>query len=356
MSDIISKWLTETLGIIVEVYSETFIRLIRNGYLIGALLRHYNIISTEHLTSLTAAGDSADCLDRIGIWLKEVDVELDDEVKRQLARGKISTALDLLYRLYLVFQNKDPLHYSAKQLQTEKARNENDRFWITPVEDETIDIEADAPHDLSNALDNYKHIVHWHAERHSQLLKRCEEQRRSYEKYMAKRTKDYSITYSSVAEGQKTTSDGIPVDDVQSLNENYEELLSQEVRAKELPPFAPNPNITKEMVKRLKIKYGRERANVSFQAKMEAIVLAHFWDDLVTTQSNKIESHISEKLLKQSYYEKQITGKMFEIREQKEIMAENRVKVLKEIQKKRDFELVEYIIAKEKESGNERYR
>lgn len=357
MSDIISKWVTETLGIIVEVYSETFIRLTKNGYLVGALLRHYNIINAEHMTSLTAGGDSSDCIDKIANWLKLVNIELDDETKKQLEKGKISTALDLLYRLYLVLQSKDSPYVAAKQLRSEKIQNTDDRFYITSAENETPDTDANTPHTLSNVLDNYKHIVKWHRNRYQQLLKLCEEQKKMYDQYMAKRMKNYSTTLKPAVKMEKTvTNENIPEEDILSLSENYEELVAQETRAQQLESFTPDPDMVKEMVKKLKRKYDRERVNATFQSKMESMVLAYFWDDLLATHSKKVEGNIAEKMLKQSYYEKQITSKMFEAREQKETQTENKITSLEELQKKRDYEFIELLFAKEEESGDERYR
>ncbi|KAK9732174.1 Zinc-finger associated domain (zf-AD) [Popillia japonica] len=123
-----SRWLTETLGIIIEVYSETFVRLIQNGYLVGAILRHYNVITADQLTYLTSIGDTGNPIDKVSHWLKLVNIHLNDDDKNHLLKGKISKALELLYELYLIFHGKDLVHFTAKQLETEKLREGNDRF------------------------------------------------------------------------------------------------------------------------------------------------------------------------------------------------------------------------------------
>ncbi|KAI4456812.1 kpl2-related [Holotrichia oblita] len=356
MSDVIGKWLTETLGIIVEVYSETFVRLIQNGYLVGAILRHYNIITADQLTSLTSAGDTTNAIDKISYWLKLVDIHLDDDDRKQLQKGKISKALELFYKLYLSFQSKDLVHFTAKQIKTEKLREGNDRFSVTPVKQDLPDRSNVPPHTLSWILSDYRHVVQWHIDRYQQLLRRCEQLRANYEYHMASRIPTRCTGVKLPVEHSDEVDELLNEDDVKSLHETYSDLIDQEQKVLAQGPFIPDIKKTKKIVKNIKKKYEKERLDIAFQSKMETMVLAQFWDELFQTQSKRVEANISEKMLKQSYYEKQMMNKLFELRERKEIMAENRITIQMEIQKKNDSEFLEHIFNQQKDTASERYR
>ncbi|GJQ72078.1 hypothetical protein Trydic_g3175 [Trypoxylus dichotomus] len=360
MSDVIGKWLTETLGVIVEVYSETFVRLIQNGYLVAAVLRHYNIISADHLTSLTSTISTTDALNKIAIWLKEVDIHLNDETKKQLAQGKVSTALELFYKLYFIFQSKEPLHHTTRQIQTQSSRDVNERFTILRVDDtDTTQPLTEQPRCVTSILSDYQHIVQWHKDRYQQLIQQCKRLRENYEEFMAKKAKKPPMSVRiSDRKNMDVAKEVIMCDneDLRSLNESYDGLVEQERIALAEPPFVPDPKVTKRIVRNIKDKCDKERQGMAFQSKMEAMVLGNFWDELLHMQSTRIQANISEKMLKQSYFEKQMVNRMFEIREQKQMMTENRISVLKEVRKQKDGELLERIFAKEKESADERYR
>ncbi|XP_022900706.2 sperm flagellar protein 2-like [Onthophagus taurus] len=357
MGDVITQWLRDKLGVIVDVHDDSFLEAVLNGHLIALLLRQYNIITEKQLKTIHDTHDTLTNITRVTLWLKCLDPSLEEDAINCFTKNKLSSTVKLFYKLYLVLTGKDQLHYTTQNVIREKLRS-NNRFKCTIVTDEYKDIGDDIQlNPLSQPLQDQAHIIQWHRDRYRALLERCKEARNAYiasiEKSDIKPSRPFRF---------RTVSEALPIEpesdtfDVLSLSETYDELKTQEKNAQEIDLPDPNPREAQKIVKKLKNKFKREQEERAMKSQMETIMVTKIWNETVRQQEEAIEMELSKKILKQSNYEKQMANKLFEIREQKQIMAQNRLLIQREMQKQADDAILKYVFVKEKESGDERSR
>lgn len=116
----------------------------------------------------------------------------------------------------------------------------------------------------------------------------------------------------------------------------YDELLSMIHTEQSMEYNSPVPV---DIMHKVKQKFRQMTTARKYKQKLESKLIQDLWNDILAKQENEFDKLIAEKTLKQSEYEKQIVTKCFDVRNQKNIIAENRrlVENLIERQRENDF-------------------
>ncbi|XP_071857166.1 sperm flagellar protein 2 [Bombus fervidus] len=103
-----------------------------------------------------------------------------------------------------------------------------------------------------------------------------------------------------------------------------------EKEAAEVRAIADDPEMARVYVEWLKNRSKRAATAIALKSKMQKALLSELWERVAEKQERTFDEEMAKRVLDQSRYEKQIVTKLCEVREQKNIMAENQ-KVVEDI-------------------------
>lgn len=311
MSEILRKWLSERLGVIVDLNLLSFGEIAKDAYLIAQLLCNYGILDCDVLDTIVRSDDQELCylnLKNINNILASIGIQCTEKTLRSIAGGEGSTAMKLFYQLYLTLNSKNKLHFTTTLML------KNDDFTVKP-EIVLVTEEGDAKEHVDQEMQTNKAIINWHKNKYLDLTKKCKAAREKYVEFFESKIKNSEIVPDKKYEVTKISDVLDEVIDKQSDGENLEDL---EISCE------PDKTNAKEYSKLLKEKSRKQTEYKTLQTYMQKILLSDLLKTLINKQDKEFNNTITSKLLKQSYYEKQMVTKLLEIKKQKETIIENR--------------------------------
>lgn len=362
MSAIIEKWLMRRLGFATKFTTESIVELSKDGRLIAELLYNYSVITYEQFQAVRPTENTNEALDNlcnhIAIWLKLLGIESTHETMLNIASGKSSAAIRLFYQLYLILQDKDTVHFIKERAKNECLGPSTSKFDVTEVKEPTFNFEVPV-HPCEKALLAKRDAIEWHKQRYKLLLEKCSKIR---EEYIQKLHKQCDAIYSENVKEQKNIQNAERAHDASIVNLTakvpedcgYEKLIEEQTYAREAEKLEPQPQKGEEYVQQLKQKRRIKAKEEAEKVQAQKLLLMEMWENLMKEQEQKFENAISEKLLKQSTFEKQMATKLFQVRHQKEVIINNKINADNSIMKQREDDLLDSEFLKEKNETDQR--
>lgn len=355
MTEIIQKWIQDRSGILLSMSPEVFAETAKDGQLIAAILKSYEII-TEEQQNMIQKSDSPDvCLtnfkDHILIWLAAMDINLDNEELFEIVNAKSTAALNLFYQLYLELHANSNLYFITQQRLREKLRPKG-RFVVERVRDGTTQSLADSKANIYELpLREAQNIVHWQKDRMQMLQTKCKEAREQYLQYIRLNQTPKNIIPRTAAVSFYDTPQREMVQnmDAPSINLSYSELVRQQDALNRLPRFVPDPQKSKAILNKFQVKQKEHSENLIFKTELQRDIFTTFWDRLAKEEEDRFNKNITDTILKQSLYEKQMHQKIGEVKLQKNFMLENKRIEAASIAKQMEEDFVQKLIIQEKE-------
>nr|CAH7723454.1 unnamed protein product [Callosobruchus chinensis] len=307
MSDLIIRWIQHRLGILID-HHKTFGEATRDGLLLCILLKNYGIIEEDQLnliekTNVAVLDDEA-CYrnfnEYITRWLAKVGVFLSPDDVVDIVNGKESTTMAVFHKLFLKLHDKNSLDVLTHQRLHQKLRPES-KFSVTSVK-EPLNMTLER-NKLAAPLDSAYDVVHWHRDRFEVLVSRDEDQDVEQE----------------------------PQEVVPSLDQSYD------------------MNKAREILKKLQTQRKQKLSNEMVKQNLHHDILNAFWEEIKSEDSEELNNQITEKVLKQSLYEKQIIRKMQDVKHQKDIMIKNKEVTNDAIGKEREQVFVNRLLDQNKD-------
>lgn len=183
MGEILQNWIQARLGIMLDLTPKVFGYYTKDGRLLAQILLSYDIINRDQLDTILDTQDPALCrlnLKHLGVWLRFLGVDCDDESIEEISCGKGTTSLRLFYKVYLCLETKDRLHFITLQKEREKFVPCSKKFDVTTVCEEPPPYEP-PEHPLSRKLYEGKDTVDWHRSKFPMLLRKLKQEREKLE-------------------------------------------------------------------------------------------------------------------------------------------------------------------------------
>ncbi|CAL7948006.1 unnamed protein product [Xylocopa violacea] len=348
MGEILRDWIQARLGVLVDLKPDVFGHYTRDGTLLAQILHSYDIINRDQLDTIAATEDPALCrvnLKHLRFWLRFVGADCDDESIEEISRGRGSASLRLFYKLYLCLETKDRLHFITLQKERERYVPASKKFEVTKVSEDPPPYQP-AEHRLSMKLVKGERTVEWHRSNCSRMLRKLQRQRDQLElpPPLVQRLVETCVL-------EVPTPGRTSLDDRKEQSEELERFESKHrVRVKKIRSSERSENQAEEeeeeeeelamederetgrrtYVDRLKDRRKRVATIDALRSKMRKALLSELWERMTAKQERAFDEAIASRALDQSRYEKQMVTKLCEVREQKNIMAENQ-KVVEDI-------------------------
>lgn len=354
MTELIQKWIQDRLGILLSMSPEIFAETAKDGQLLAAILKSYEIITEEQLNMIEKSDSPQVCLvnfrDHILIWLSTMGIYLDNEKLLQIVNAKGTVALNLFYQVYLELHANSNLYFITQQRLKEKLRPKG-RFTVERVREGVSQTLGGSKAGLYDApLREAKDIVHWQKDRMLMLYAKCKDAREQYLQYVRlnQAPKQLNLrtggTFSIARQREKVENI-----DALSINESYDELVRQQDKSNQLPKFVPDPQTSKMLLKKIKVKQREHSENLIFKTELQHDIFTIFWDRLAKEEEDLLNKNVTDAILKQSLYEKQMHRKIGEVKLQKHLMLENKCNEAHAIAKQMEDDFIKKLIMKDKE-------
>lgn len=195
MSEIISNWLRDRLGIIIQD-QKNFVRGTKDGKLLADILANYGVIDQEALKLIESSGDQRTCyknFDLISKWLENIKLELSFGEVDEIVDGKCSTIMSVLYKMFLQLDERNSLDFAAEKVCKHIQTPKTDRFTVTSVAESGQGHSKCKKSRHKNSIHDSFDIVHWHQDRYEALRSKCKAQREEYIGYVLRtRTRKFS--------------------------------------------------------------------------------------------------------------------------------------------------------------------
>ncbi|XP_017757264.1 PREDICTED: sperm flagellar protein 2-like [Eufriesea mexicana] len=365
MGDVLRNWIQARLGILIDLRPEVFGHYTSDGSLLAQILHSYDIISRDQLETIAVTQDPALCrvnLKHLRFWLRFVGIDCDDESIEEISCGKGSTSLRLFYKLYLCLETKDRLHFITLQKEREKFVPASKKFDVTRVCEDPLPYQP-PEHPLSKKLAKGQEVLDWHGSKFPLLLRRVRREREKLEvskpitvvqpvvrcvpeaprtsldsrkeesaeldRFALKhRVRPKSTKPQDAKDKKRKSGDGDDDDDEEEEEEDAETTERKEKG--ETERSTSDRETGRTYVERLKDRTKREKTAAAVKTKMQNALLSKLWEKMAEKQERRFDEAIAKRVLDQSMYEKRIVTKLCEVREQKNIMAENQ-KVVEDI-------------------------
>lgn len=311
MGEILRKWLSERLGVIVDLNLLSFGEIAKDGHLIAQILCNYGIIDSDILDTIIKTDNEEVCyrnLKNINDILTSLNIQCTEKTLRSVAAGHGSTAMKLFYQLYLTLNSKNKLHFTTALML------KNDDFSVKQ-EINSVNAVGDLKDEVDQEMQTNKAIIKWHKNKYLELTKKCKAAREKYVAFFESKIKN-----SETIPNKKY--------DVSIISDVLDEALNKQIDNEDIDYLEvtcePDKISAKEYSKALKEKSRKQTEYKTLQTYMQKILLSELLKSLINKQDLQFNNTITSKLLKQSYYEKQMVTKLLEIKKQKETIIENR--------------------------------
>ncbi|KAJ8923226.1 hypothetical protein NQ315_001781 [Exocentrus adspersus] len=358
MTNIVQKWIQDRLGVVVSASPKEFANSVKDGYLLCRILRHHEIITEEQLDTIEESHSPEICLlnfkNRILIWLKPLDIQVNDEELFQIVNGEGTAALNLFYQLYFELHNKTTLYFITEQRLRERVRPES-RFKVMKVEELNKSLMVDSScKKYDSPLREAKDIIHWQVDKLQMLQAKCKEAREHYLQFVRSREPaiprmGYASAVSDFQKSKAMKSEQINDEEVESINLSYEELLEQQEQAKTAPAFEPDSQVSKKIIKKLRLKHKQYAESLIFKKDLAYDLFTSFTDQVKDDEETRINQNVVDAIAKRSLYERQMHQKVEEVKMQKKNMLENKSQELNEISKQMEVDFVQRLVEKDKD-------
>lgn len=360
MSTIIQKWLMKRLGFITNLTPESIAELSKDGRLIAEVLYNYNVITCDQFLLVKPADDVNNALNNlvnyIAVWLRLLGIESTYETLLNIANGKGNAAIRLFYQLYLRFQDKDTIHFIKERANKECLNPPNSKFDVKPVKTPT-----EKPNFLENSCHEFlnakRDVIEWRKQHYKTLLENCQRIREQYIKQLQEQC--YTTYPVNANEKEQEQYIGKVVEEVRldsNVPENctYDKLINEQKCIREIETLEPKFSDGDKYIQQLKEKR-RQKANENAQKiQTQKLLLMEMWQNLMNQEDQQFENIVSQKMAKQSTFEKQMATKILQVRHQKEVIMNNKQVIDNAILKQHDEEIVDSVFFREKSASDQK--
>lgn len=341
MSEILKKWLSSRLGIVIDYNLVTFENIAQDGTLIAQILYNYGIITQDKLNELEKTYDLDKALKNLShlrIWLKTLGINLTEQNMHDIVNREKLAAVQVFYQLYVLLNSKSKINYFTETKPLEEPRLPQPTAKLYNA----CEINEIA---TSRDINDIKEMLKWHKNKYLELFNRCTTVREEYAKMLENKIK---------TKVQKKFKDAEPTrDEYQTLTackhskKKEIEIIKKPDISVEIDKYGcckQNISKAKKYINYLKQKHEKCCSKKTMQQQMNKLILLEVLNHLIDTEDAEFKELISSKLLKQSYYEKQMTTKLIEIRHQKQLMLEHLRHENSLILKKKDHEFLDKLL------------
>lgn len=351
MSEIIKQWIQDKLGIIINLTPETFCELTRDGLLLCRILRFYEVINQDQLKMIEKSDVRTVRLnnfqEHIIYWLKIINIHLTSEDIIDIVDCNGLASLSLFYRVFLELHEKDCLTFISKNKLSEKLHPKMEKYTVVKVCDKPPDKLIDNKY--KDNLDNTFDVIHWLQDRLEMVVSKCKSAREEYLHILRTREKRISSTFSVPSIPlYDDTCDQIDNVSAVTLNMTYEQLMNEKNNVRKANKFKPDFHHAQQILEKMKQKLRNKQENKVFMKELQKHILQDFFVKLVNEESQDVSNDIAEKILKQSFYEKQMQNKLREIKYQRENMLQSKQILNDAIAKEKEQEFIEKLMQKKK--------
>ncbi|KAI4502808.1 hypothetical protein M0802_001852 [Mischocyttarus mexicanus] len=337
MGEVLKAWFRRRLGILIELTPELFGHYTRDGHLLAQILHSYGIINCDQLDTIIQTKDPTLCrvnLKHLRIWLRFIGVDCTDDCIEEISCGKGATALQLFYKVYLSLEDKDSLYFITLQKEREKYIPSSRKFDVIPVSEEPVPYEQ-PDHPLSKPLTKSVSTIEWHRNKFQKILESCRKDRK---KLRTLKKKDTSRKIDLIEHIPSKTFCETNNDDVfKEMNDFarkhrvkptkrdiYDPCLTEKNFYDEIEVSAEDSESAKAYISWLKNRKRKDNIENSIKSRTQNLLLTEFWNKLSKKEDQNFDKLLASRVLDQSHYEKQMVTKLSEVRNQKNIMTENR--------------------------------
>lgn len=343
MPEIIQDWLGTRLGILLDLCPQKFGRNTKDGVLLAKLLYSYGVIPLHVLDKIKENKNYFVCYNNLKIlkpWLEHIGVTQDDSSFQEIARGEGSYAISLFYAVYLNLERRDRLYYLSYQKERKFSESScKGKFkvdWVPEIS--LVGDQNESLPELAHSFLERRDMIDWHRAKCKEVIekikkvklrfsRRAQREEPKLKPVVSKHSSSKPLD-SSLLEAQEAmhTINSFEQKHLQkSPDLPYSELLKLKDAAEAQPCF---PLHSTEKAKNIicDIKHRKKNAVYArnFQRNMQHLVLDEQWKEITNKQNELLENKVCETLLKQSQYEKQMASKLYQVRHQKKVFAENR--------------------------------
>ncbi|CAG9857088.1 unnamed protein product [Phyllotreta striolata] len=351
MSDIIKRWIQEKLGIIINLRPETFCQLSRDGSLLCRILRNYEIINDDQLKMIRKSNVRSVCLvnfkEHIMYWLDMLNIQLTAEEIIDIVDCNGLASLTLFYRVFIELHEKDCLTFILKNRLSEKLRPQLSKYAVHKVKDklpENLVSEKYIDH-----LDNTADVKHWLQDRLEVVLSKCKTAREEYWSIIRSTERNSAHFSRGFLPSFEEHQDIVPNTSARSVDMTYKDLVIEKSKAKNAKPFLPDSREAQKIVQNIKNKLANRAESTEMIKELQRQILETYFSKLVDEENENVTTDLTEKIMKQSLYEKQMLSKIREVQYQRENMLESKKALNQSIIKEKERELVNKMLNKNKE-------
>ncbi|KAK9887728.1 hypothetical protein WA026_000046 [Henosepilachna vigintioctopunctata] len=353
MKKLIQEWLMDQLGIVIDFNKVNFAKKVRDGYLISQVLCGFEVISKEELSFVTATEDKEEAftnfVNYILIWLGRLNITIKDSELNDIINEKGNAGMNLFYELYLALQSKSKLHFITQRLILEKSRNSDGKFEVDKVKESLLqDMKFESGINCGLLVANAD-IIKWHKDRLIALNKHCEQARADYINYFKakKGRKPKAVctckTYCPCQKPQEQV-ERLDFPDEASEDFTFQELMESYEQSKKIETVKPDYNEAKKVMRQLKSKRFEAKQRELQKTQLHTELCDEFWKNTIRKQENAIQELVDEKVLSQSFYERQMISKMLQVKHQQEVIKENRQFINDQIMKQKENDVINHLI------------
>ncbi|EEB17990.1 hypothetical protein Phum_PHUM496580 [Pediculus humanus corporis] len=358
MPQIIQSWLTNRLGIVLDLSFNNFGKNVKDGVLLARLLYSYGVLPIHVLELIKETKNYHECLRNLNLlkpWLEHIGVSHNNTLLEEIAGGEGSSAITLFYSVYNNLEKNDRLNYIFLQKQRKFSDNNcKGKFKISRVSDlpQKNNLGDSLTGNVSLSAEKTE-LIEWHKAKCKEVIENIKKIKEKFSKnfggkklelrpIVSRHTSSQVITKNQLeAEELRKTIESFEKKHVQKCpNLTYSELINlKNVFEEQLITMdVPNPEKVKNVLCKIKAKKKREMYAKNFQESMQEKVLEDQWNNVIKNQNECFDKTVCKTLLKQSQYEKQMAGKLHQLRNKKKNIAENRKLIENLKTEQRDFD------------------
>lgn len=351
MAEVLKEWLSERLQRPLKWEAEEFGPMMRNGHVISSILLSYHVINDEK-HYLIRPNDTIDDINNnwhyLLEWLRDVEINISDTDLNNIKDGKGSTILRLFYQLFLHLDKRDRINFLKKErkMVSNLVDKIDHRFKIDKVDDD-ISVQID---DLSKPLLNEKQFIEWQKKKSAEVKATYDFIRHKYLKTCARIEESQTPIQEKLIKAQEKTSK--IKKDIKLFSEKYpckfaklayEDLLNLEEKANENKVRVVDTEWTKQYMDNLHTKLHKKSDSVEFQNQVRNAITTSLWDLSVTEEETKLDTELAKKVMKLSYFEKQMCTQLMETKQQAFNLIKNRIDAGKEFEDEREQQFNQYL-------------
>ncbi|XP_031355135.1 sperm flagellar protein 2-like [Photinus pyralis] len=361
MGDLIKAWIVERIGVVMNMDPQVFSTEVMDGTIIAQILLNYNIITETQAWQIVPTNNpviASKNFKLIQLWLHSIGIQRATEELDEICTGKSMVAIKLFYELYLKLHDKNGLFFAMRKRQKERLHPTNTRFDVCTV-NETVNgnLTEFVDNDLCQQLVVHQGVIKWNQDRYKALREKYRETRERYSKYLDKKCGLKEVNQFGNAEMVVPPSKPLERLDSSCSSDydlTFDDLVKERQEASLKPVFEEDPKAAAEILKNIKRRKRREMHENEERVKQQKLLLMELWGKLLAQQEKELEECVSKKMLKQSTFEKQMTTKLFEVRQQAKHILANRRFMDDCALKKREDEFLEHVFLRDKGVGNQK--